>query len=362
MRNPKRTARTAASLMVGVALVAAIAVFASSVKASIRSIFAKQFSGDYVVSTQSFGFGGLPVTLAQGINGMPGVRAATGVQLGLGKVDGKDKTFAVVDPVTVGKMFDLEMDAGSIEALNTTTILISKKTADSSHLAMGDTVNLTLLDGQTRALTVAGVYEKDELAGPYTVAKALYAQGGGDQYDFSVYVSLESGADANRVETLLTAMIKPYPTAKLESKAGYIESQAAQIDTFVNLTYGLLGLAVIIAVIGIANTLSLSVYERTRELGLLRAVGASRHQIKAMVRMESEITALLGAVQGVVIGVVLGWAVIFALRDQGFSKMSVPVPTIVVVLVVAVVCGIIAALRPARRASRLDVLAAIATE
>jgi putative ABC transport system permease protein len=362
MRNPKRTARTAASLMVGVALVAAIAVFASSVKASIRSIFAKQFSGDYVVSTQSFGFGGLPVTLAQGINGMPGVRAATGVQLGLGKVDDKDKTFAVVDPVTVGKMFDLEMDAGSIEALNTATILISKKTADSSHLAMGDTVNLTLLDGQTRALAVAGVYEKDELAGPYTVAKALYAQGGGDQYDFSVYVSLERGADANRVETLLTAMIKPYPTAKLESKAGYIESQAAQIDTFVNLTYGLLGLAVIIAVIGIANTLSLSVYERTRELGLLRAVGASRHQIKAMVRMESEITALLGAVQGVFIGVVLGWAVIFALRDQGFSKMSVPVPTIVVVLVVAVVCGIIAALRPARRASRLDVLAAIATE
>lgn len=362
MRNPKRTARTAASLMVGVALVAAIAVFASSVKASIRSIFAKQFTGDYVVSTQTFGFGGLPVTLAQAINGMPGVKAAAGVQLGLGKVDGKDKTFAVVDPVTVSKMFDLQMTSGSLQALSTDTILVSKKTSDSSHVAMGDTVNLTLLDGQTRPLKVAGIYEKDELAGPYTVAKSLYAQSGGDQYDFSVYVALEPGADTQRVETLLTAMIKPYPTAKLESKTGYIESQAKQIDLFVNLTYGLLALAVVIAVMGIANTLSLSVYERTRELGLLRAVGASRRQIRAMVRMESEITALLGAVQGVIIGVVLGWAVIFALRDQGFSKMSVPVPTIVVVLVIAVVCGIVAAMRPARRASRLDVLAAIATE
>jgi putative ABC transport system permease protein len=362
MRNPKRTARTAASLMVGVALVAAIAVFASSVKSSIRSVFAKQFSGDFVVSTQTFGFGGLPLTVAPDIAKLPGVGTATGVQLGLGKVDGKDKTFAVVDPTTVGKMFDLQTVAGSIEALDDQSILISKKTADSQHLAMGDTVEMTLINGSTHRLTVRGIYEKDELAGPYTISKSLYATGGGDQYDFSIYIQLAKGADRARVQSELATAIEPYPTAKLESKSAYIESQAAQIDTFVNLVYGLLALAVIIAVMGIANTLSLSVYERTHELGLLRAVGASRRQIRAMVRMESEITALLGAVQGVVIGIALGWAIIFALRDQGFSKMTIPVPTIVVVLVIAVVCGIIAALRPARRASRLDVLAAIATE
>lgn len=362
MRNPKRTARTAASLMVGVALVAAIAVFASSVKASIRSIFDKQFTGDFVVSTETFGFGGLPVTLAPEIDQIDGVRAAAGVQFGLGKVDGKDKSFSVVDPATVGKLFDLQMTAGSIEALDETGVLISQDTANSSHLTVGDTLNITLLNGETSPLTVRGIYEKEELAGPYTVAKAFYAQGGGDQYDFSIYIALEPGANASAVESALQAAVEPYPTAKLESRSGYIESQAAQIDMFVNLVYGLLGLAVVIAVFGIANTLSLSVYERTHELGLLRAVGATRRQIRAMVRMESEITALLGAVQGVVIGIVLGWAVIFALRDEGFSKMSVPVTTIVVVLIIAIVCGVMAALRPARRAARLDVLSAIATE
>ncbi|HSB84685.1 MAG TPA: FtsX-like permease family protein [Ilumatobacteraceae bacterium] len=362
MRNPKRTARTAASLMVGVAFVAAIAVFASSVKASVRSVFAKQFTGDFVVSTQTFGFGGLPVTLAQQINGLPGVRAATGVQLGMGNVDGSDRSFAVVDPATVATMFDLETVAGSLEALDENSILVSTKTADSSHVAMGDTVQMRLLDGHTYPLTVVGIYEKDELAGPYTVAKKFYAKGGGDQYDFSVYILLEPGADEAKVESLLSAVVAPYPTADLQSRSDYIETQAAQIDIFVNLTYGLLGLAVIIAMIGIANTLSLSVYERTHELGLLRAVGATRAQVRSMVRMESEITSLLGAVQGVVIGLVLGWAIIFALRDEGFSKMSVPVPTIVIVLIIAILCGIIAALRPARRAARLDVLGAIATE
>ncbi|HEX2783216.1 MAG TPA: ABC transporter permease, partial [Ilumatobacteraceae bacterium] len=172
MRNPKRTARTAASLMVGVALVAAIAVFAASVKASIRTIFAKQFTGDYVVSTQTFGFGGLPVTLAPEIGKLDGVRAATGVQLGLAKVNGDNHTFAVVDPATAGKMFDLEMLSGTIESLNDQRVLISHKTADSSHLGMGDTVEMTLLNGQTYSLTVSGIYDKDELAGPYTVAKS----------------------------------------------------------------------------------------------------------------------------------------------------------------------------------------------
>ncbi len=361
-RNPKRTARTAASLMVGVALVAAIAVFAASVKASIRTVFAKQFTGDFVVSTQSFGFGGLPVKLAPELAQLPGVKAATGVQLGLAKVDGKDQIFSVVDPATVGKLFDLKMLSGTIESLDEQGVLISKKTADSSNLGMGDTVEMTMLNGNAFHLKVLGIYEKDELARQYTIAKSLYAHSGGDQYDFSVYIAMTPGADESKVESELTQAAAPYPTAKVESKSGYIESQAAQIDTFVNLVYGLLALAVIIAVMGIANTLSLSVYERTREFGLLRAVGASRRQIRSIVRMESEITALLGAVQGVAIGVVLGWAVVFALRDQGFSKLSVPILTIVVVLVIAILCGILAAARPARRAARLDVLGAIATQ
>jgi putative ABC transport system permease protein len=152
------------------------------------------------------------------------------------------------------------------------------------------------------------------------------------------------------------------PTAKLESRSQYIDSQASQIDQFVNLVYGLLALAVIIAVFGIANTLSLSVYERTRELGLLRAVGMSRAQVRSTVRWESVLTSLLGTIQGIVIGIMLGYAVILALRDQGLTTFTVPVTAMIVVVGLAVVAGIVAAIRPARRAVRLDVLQAIATE
>jgi len=362
MRNPKRTARTAAALMVSVALVAAIAVFASSVKASIRSVFAKQFTGDYVVSTQTFGFGGLPTSLAPALGKVPGVRASTGIQIGLAKVNGANHGVTVVDPATAGKVFDLKMISGTIEELDNTGVLVSKKKATAAALHVGDTISITFLNGQAHTATVRGIYEKDQLAGAFTIAKSLYALSGSDQYDFSVYVSKASDANGAVVERALRDAVAPYSTAKLESRSNYIESQAKQVDTFVNLLYGLLALAVVIAVFGIANTLSLSVYERSHELGLLRAVGATRRQIRSMVRWESVITALLGAVQGVVIGVALGWAVVLALRSQGFSAFSVPLGTMAAVLIVAVVCGVLAAARPASHAARLDVLNAIATQ
>ena len=362
MRNPKRTARTAAALMVGVALVAAIAVFASSVKASIRSVFAKQFTGDFVVSTQTFGFGGLPTSLAPGLGKLPGVRASTGIQIGLAKVNGINQGVTVVDPATAGKVFDLKMISGTIEELDSTGVLVSKKKATDAAIKVGDTITITFLDGRSHNTTVRGIYEKDQLAGAFTIAKSLYAVSGSDQYDFSVYVSKTSDANSAVLERALSDAVAAYPTAKLESRSAYIESQAKQIDTFVNLVYGLLALAVLIAVFGIANTLSLSVYERTHELGLLRAVGATRRQIRSMVRLESVITALLGALQGVVIGVALGWAVVLALRSQGFSTFSVPLATMAAVLVLAIACGVLAAARPASHAARLDVLNAIATQ
>ena len=361
MRNPKRTARTAAALMVGVALVVAITVFASSTKASIRSVFGKQFVGDFVVSTTTFGFGGLPVTLAPEIGAVDGVEAATGIQLGLARIDGRDTAVSVVDPATVGKVFDFGLTQGSLADLGADGVMLSTTEADKRGVALGDTLALTFLDGSSHAVRVVGIYDKDELAGEYAIAKALYAASGADQYDFSVFVTLTSGASSAAVEAEIRPLVEAYPFADLQSRHDYIESQAKQIDTFVNLVYGLLALAVVIAVFGIANTLSLSVYERTRELGLLRAVGATRSQVRSMVRWEAVITALLGAVQGMVVGILLGWAVIVSLRDQGFTSFSVPVATMVVVLLIAIVCGVLAAARPARRAARLDVLQAIAS-
>jgi putative ABC transport system permease protein len=362
MRNPKRTARTAAALMVGVALVAGISVLASSIRASVRSTFNDQFTGDFVVSTQSFGFGGLPVSVASQLNQLPEVKAAAGVGIGVGKVSGKDSALSIIDPKTTGEVFDLKFLEGSLDALNDSSIAVSKSRADRDDLKIGSTVPMQLLDGKVRNLTVSGIYDRDDLAGPYSITRSLYGQTGADQFDFSVFIKKAPGVSDQQAEQAITTVTSAYPTAKVQSREQYIDDQAAQIDTFVNLVYGLLALSVIIAVVGIANTLSLSVYERTHELGLVRAVGGTRMQVRRTIRWESVITALLGAVQGIVIGVLLGWAVSLALRSQGLNTFSLPYVVLIVVLVIAVLLGVAAAILPARRAARVDVLRAVTTE
>jgi putative ABC transport system permease protein len=362
MRNPKRTARTAAALMVGVALVAGISVLAASIKSSVRAIFEDQFTGDFVVSTQSFGFGGLPVTVADQLNELPEVEAAAGVQLGVARVDGEDSTISVVDPARANQLFEFDFVAGSLNDLTDDTIQISSNRADDDGLTLGSTLAVEFLDGSTRDLAVSGIYDRDDLAGPYTITKNLYAQTGADQFDFSVFILKAPGVSDEEAESAITQVAAPYPNAKVQSRNAYIDAQAAQIDTFVNLVYALLALSVIIAIVGIANTLSLSVYERTRELGLVRAVGGTRQQVRRTIRWESVITALLGAVQGIAIGILLGWAVSLALREEGLSSFTLPWITLIIVLVLAIVVGVLAAIGPARRAARVDVLRAVTTE
>jgi putative ABC transport system permease protein len=362
MRNPKRTARTAAALMVGVALVAGITVLASSIKSSVHEVFSQQFTGDFVVSTNTQGFGGLPPSLAQQLNQLPEVDAAAGVQLGLAKVNGSDTTLSVIDPSVAGRVFDLQFVEGGMGDLNDGTILISKSHADDKNLKIGDTIAVTTLNGKTTDLKVAGIYKKDELAGAYTVSNGFYANSGADQFDFSIFIKKKSGVSDADAEKAIRAVAAPYPTAKVQSRAQYIDDRASQIDSFVNLVYGLLALAVIIAVFGIANTLSLSIYERTRELGLLRAVGASRRQVRSTVRWESVLTALLGAALGIIIGILLGYAVTLALSDQGLHSFTIPWGALVAIVVIAFVIGVVAAIGPARRAANLDVLRAVTVE
>jgi putative ABC transport system permease protein len=362
MRNPKRTARTAAALMVGVSLVTGISVLAASVKSSIRSIIGEQFVGDFVVNTRTQGFGGLPPELTDRLSALPEVGSATGLQLGFGTIEGKQKASAlsVVDPTTVGEVFDMKFVQGRASDLTADGILVSKERAEKDGLTVGATVTLRLLDGIGRPLTVQGIYTKDELAGPYTISQELYRTSGADLYSFAVFGTAAPGvSDADALRAAET-VVNDYPTGKLLSRSAYVDEQSKQINQFVNLIYGLLALAVIIAVFGITNTLSLSVYERTRELGLLRAVGAFRSQVRSSVRWESVITALLGTAQGIVIGILLGYAVIVSLRDEGLRSFTVPVTTLIVVIVLAIIAGVVAAIRPAGRAARLNILAALA--
>jgi putative ABC transport system permease protein len=361
MRNPKRTARTAAALMVGVALVTGISILAASIKSSIRSVIGDQFSGDLVVNTQTQGIGGLPPDLTAKLNELPEIGTATGLQISFGKInDSKTATFlSVVDPATVGDVFDLKFVEGNVADLTANGIAVSKSRAKRNGMALGDIVTLTLIDGVARPLTVQAIYSEDELAGPYTVSKSLVQQSGADNYDFAVYASLAPGVSEAAALKALAPLMVQYPTGKLLTRSQYISTQAKQIDQFVNLIYGLLALAIIIAIFGIANTMSLSVYERTRELGLLRAVGAYRAQVRASVRWESVITALLGTAQGIILGLLLGYAIIVSLRNKGLSEFTLPVPTLLIVVALAIIAGVVASIRPARRAARLDILRAL---
>jgi putative ABC transport system permease protein len=365
LRNPKRTARTGAALMVGVALVAAITVMSASLKDWIRDTVDAQFTGDFVVATDTFGFGGISPQLADDLNQLPEVATATGIRIGvarIGQTEPTDQQYVSIDPATAGSLFDIGMVTGSIAGLTVDGVLADDDEAERRGIGVGDTVDFQFLNGTSRTLTVQGIYTEQDLAGPMVVSHALHEQSGIDQFDFSVYVSKSSGVSDDAAEAAIATVSDAYPNAELQSRSEYIDGQADQLDQLVNLMYGLLGLAVVIALFSIANSMSLSIYERTHELGLLRAVGMTRHQTRTTVRWESVLTASLGTGLGLLIGIFFGWSISMTIRDSGPGTITVPWTALLVVAVLAVLGGVVATIRPARRAARLDVLHAIATE
>ena len=364
-RNPKRTARTGGALMVGVALVAAITVLAASLKDWIGDVVEEQFTGDLVVSTDASAFGGIGVQLASELNRLPEVDTATGIRVGVAKVrqiDERNEGYVAIDPATAGRVFDVGMIEGSIEGLTPDGVFLDDDEADARHIGVGDPLDFTFVNGTTHTLTVEGIYTEQDLAGPFVISHALHERSGADQFDVSVYIAKADGVSAAEAEAAVGRVSAAYPNATVRTRSEYVDDQAAQIDQLVNLVYGLLGLAVLIALFSIANSMGLSIYERTRELGLLRAVGMTRHQLRTTVRWESVLVSLLGAGLGALVGIFFGWSISVAIRGSGLSTFTVPVVSLAVIVVLAVLGGVIAATRPASRAARLDILRAIATE
>jgi putative ABC transport system permease protein len=347
--------------MIGVALVTAVTVLAASLRASIRDIFGEELRGDVVVTTNTFGFGGLSTTLAPQLAELPEVDVATGIGINFATVDGDAETVTTVDPATVGSVFDLEFVQGAVDDLTPEGILVSSDKSENDGLAVGDTVDLALLDGVPRTLTVQGVYDKDELAGPYTVSKDLFAGSSADVYDFAVFVTSADGVSEDDTEAAVQAVVDDYGNGEVMTRSEYIDDQASQINQIANLFFGLLALSVLIAVIGIIITLVLSVYERRHEIGLVRAVGATRRQVRTSIRWEAVITALFGALQGIVVGLLLGYAIVAALRDEGLGTFTIPWTGIIAVVIIAFLVGVVAAVIPAWRATRVDVLESLAT-
>jgi putative ABC transport system permease protein len=364
MRNPKRTSRTGGALMVGVALVAAITVLAASVRDWTRDSFDSLFTGDYVVSTSVLGFGGISPDAATELGRLPEVAAASGVRFGAAHdvAADADVTYVAVDPTTAGQVFDLDMETGSMDALTPDGILLSVAEADGRGAEVGDRLAFAFLDGTTRTLTVEGTYHDDDPAGAFVVSHALHESTDMDQFDSAVYIAAAPGVDDTEVEAAIERVAGAYANADVQSREEFIDAQAAQYDQLVNLMYGLLALAVIIALVNIANSLALSIHERTHELGLLRAVGTTRRQTSTSVVWEAVLVGVLGTLIGLLLGTFFGWSISVEGRGLSLDAFVVPVVPLTVIGVVAVLGAVVAALRPAWRAAHLDVLRAIATE
>jgi putative ABC transport system permease protein len=366
-RHPKRTARTGGALMVGVALVAAITIIAASAKDWIHDVWSDQFSGDFVVTTQTVGYGGLSPHVAEQLAALPEVGTTTGIRTGVATVStdgrtGRDEAYVAVDPATASRLFDIGMRSGTLAGLTDRGVLLDDQEAADRHVAVGDVVDIRFLDGGVRALTVEGIYTEDALAGRVVISQALHEQTGVDQFDFAVYLTKAPGVSDAALRAAVTRVTDAYSNAQVQSRSEYVADQAAQLDQLVNLMYGLLGLAVVIALFSIANTMALSIHERTHEIGLLRAVGMTRRQTRTTVRWEAVFVTLLGTGLGLIIGVFFGWSISVALRHEGVGNFALPVPALAVVGAQAVLGGVAAAARPARRAARLDVLRAIGSE
>ncbi|MFJ8927871.1 ABC transporter permease [Streptomyces sp. NPDC102364] len=366
LRSPKRTAATASALMIGVAVVSLFTVFGASLKATMDQTVNRSFAGDVAVSTPSFGAGGsgLSPKLAPAIAERPEVATSVGLGNGVADVEGKGRALTVADPAALAKSFDLGTVSGSMGDLGKNGIAITRTEADKQHLAVGDTARLAFTDGKKEPFTVRAVFGRSELAGEYVISREAWAPHRTQDADRLVSVTFKDGVSAADGTKAVEKVAAAYGNPDVQTRDAYAQSSASGIDMMLTLVYALLALAVVIALLGIANTLTLALHERTRELGLLRAVGQTRGQLRAMVRWESVLVAAFGTAGGLVLGGFLGWVLVKAsdgASDSAFAFALPPVQLAVVALV-GLAAGGLAGLRPARRAARLDVLRAIATE
>jgi putative ABC transport system permease protein len=362
-RNPKRTAATASALLIGVAIIAFFLAFNSSLRASIDNVIDDQFVGDFAVETGNFGFGGLPPELAERLDALPEVEIATGIR-GVQARIAESNTFATgVDPVPAFELFDLAPTQGtSADLAEPDTIAVFEGRADDKGWSVGDEIDVVFPQHGETKLRVAMLYANKEIAGDYTIGVPTLDKYVPDPADFVVFARLADGVDPNVARPALQAVTDDYPTGELLDIDEYKDATAEQFTPILGLVTVLMLLTIIIAVLGIMNTLALSVLERTRELGLIRAVGATRGQIRTMIRWESVVITVLGSTIGLGLGLFFAWSIGKALEEDGFTTYQVPYVGVAAVVVVSALFGMLAALYPAWRAGRLDVLDAIATE
>ncbi|HEY3672913.1 MAG TPA: FtsX-like permease family protein [Acidimicrobiia bacterium] len=366
MRNPRRTAITASALVIGLALVGLTATFGASARASVGESTAAGLRADYVV--KSDGFAAFSTEVVDRLHDLPEVTTAASMRFTDGAVDGDVKTVGSIDPKDLTDVVDLQVLRGDAAALDDTGVLVSDELARHAGVDIGDQLPVQFSVGQV-PLTVRAVYAQQNFIGlfgqavPLLVAPATISLGsGGTPQDSLVLVQTDGGETLANQRALQDALAKDFPNIDVLTRAQFRDDQQAQVDQFLTVLIAILTLSEIIAILGIINTLALSVYERTRELGLLRVVGMSRRQVRRMIRWESVVIAVLGGIVGLALGMLWGWAFARALEEQGITVFRIPWLEVLLFVGGSMIAGVLAAVFPAWRASRLDVLDAIATE
>jgi putative ABC transport system permease protein len=368
MRNPSRTATTAASLMIGLAVVTFVATFAAGLKAGTNDTVDKSFAGDLVLLNKTTPFDPIPAAVEKDVAKVDGVKTVTGWRSSQSEVKGVSGTAGAtgLDPATAPDVFEFDWHKGSsvtFSSLGPNDAVIDRKFGEKNNIDVGDRMQVTTPTGKHTVYTVRGsINDNADFVGDYVLPIKTLARDFDQRKDDIVLIDLQPAANVPVVRQRIKHLLDTrFPTVENLDQQGLKDKQGAQFDQLLMLIYALLSLAVVVSLFGIVNTLVLSIYERTRELGMLRAIGMSRRQVKQVIRYESVITALMGAVLGMVIGVALALVISRPISDEGFI-LTFPVLSLVIFLILAAIAGVLAAIPPARRAARLNVLEALAYE
>jgi putative ABC transport system permease protein len=357
-RNPRRTAATAAALMIGLSMVTMVAVIGASLGASINKVVDDQFGADYIVSPSNGGGGrGFSPATAQTIAAVPGVTRATPVFAGQMRLDGKKAGYQSGDTAGLFKAAKGQLVKGSLD-LGSDGILIDEALAKKNNWTLGSTAQATFNTGPVQTLTVKGIFKKSDFLTNRIVALPVYQAHTTNQLAVVVLIDAKQGA---ATKTGIENSIKDYPNLKVSDQTALKADARKQVQGLVTFLTIMLVLSIVIAAFGVINTIALSVIERTREIGLLRAVGTSRRQIRRMVRLEAVVIAVFGGLLGIALGVAFGVAIQQGAKDSGIAVLQVPYGTLIIYVIVAGIIGVLAALWPAWRAGRMDVLKAIST-
>jgi putative ABC transport system permease protein len=364
-RQPRRTASTAAALMIGIALVSFVSIFAATVKSSVEETVAESFSIDLAIQPTVLGdpsdpesHSGFPAEFTDRLRQLPELGVVSAGRFGLARIDGEVEGLMAVDPETIEAVYNLEPSPGALDMVSDGGMLVSEQKLQEHGWTVGQTIQVEFAETGVQPVAIDGTF-RGENFGPYLIGMSTYDANFTSKVDSFAYVTYAEGIDDVVGRAAVDTVAADYPSVAIQDREQATAAAKASVDQLLAMFWGLLGIAIVIAIMGITNTLALSISERTREVGLLRAVGMSRRQVRSMIRWEALIVSLFGATLGIGLGVLLGWSVTRALGDIGLKGMTIPGGQIVTYVILAGFAGVLAAAWPARSAARMNVLHAI---